>query len=386
MECRVDRRVLFCFGFHRLEPMLEKGNVWYVRHYERYFDEVHILYLRGDNPSRVTQGSTNLVSLGSPNRWLDLFFAPVRLLRYVRTQGAGRLLTADTVFGWWTASLARIAGYPVVLMPVCIPEDIYRDSGKSLSGLPIPLERLMIRFTFLVSHTVLTGRCFGSFVDWLSSCPWARNKLIVVDSLPDALPSPGFLAGIDSTNRPEARRPYKTLIYVGRLHKEKLVHDLIYMMQRLAAEGINHSRLRLVVVGDGPERESLMRLAQQEGVGEMVIFLGALPNEDIPKQLMGADVFVSPLTGTSLREAALCGLPIVAYERDWLSGLLRHEETALLVPSRDVEGMARQVRRLLENPDLSARLANASHQLAERLWSVDAVATSLAELDAHLPR
>jgi hypothetical protein len=45
--------------------MLAKGNVWYVRHYEAYFDRVYVAYMFGSPHEPVTNGNTTLVSLGS---------------------------------------------------------------------------------------------------------------------------------------------------------------------------------------------------------------------------------------------------------------------------------------------------------------------------------
>jgi glycosyltransferase involved in cell wall biosynthesis len=49
----------------------------------------------------------------------------------------------------------------------------------------------------------------------------------------------------------------KKIIYVGRLHKEKLVDDLMKMMAHLARDGFGSRRVQLVLLGDGPEREAI---------------------------------------------------------------------------------------------------------------------------------
>ena len=78
------RKTFIDFTTTRLEDMLRKGNVWYVRHYEAYFDEVYIVYLMGDEKKTVSQGKTTLVSLGSGRNKLDLFCAPFRLLMFTK--------------------------------------------------------------------------------------------------------------------------------------------------------------------------------------------------------------------------------------------------------------------------------------------------------------
>jgi glycosyltransferase involved in cell wall biosynthesis len=136
----------------------------------------------------------------------------------------------------------------------------------------------------------------------------------------------------------------------------------------------------LTLVGEGPEKVLLEKLAGELGVLGSVIFAGALPNEELPKYLFEADVYLSPMTGTSLREAALCGVPIVAYDIDWVHGFLRHDENALLVPRGDYKEMARQVCRLEEDDDLRLRLSINIRNLALHLWTPNALKESLRQV------
>ena len=372
------RKVLLYFGFSRLEDILEKGNGWYVRHYEQYFDEVYVLYLLGHYPNEVRQGETRLVSLGGRNRWGDLLLAPWRLARFARELGTNSvfLLTADMVFSWWTAWwVKRKMRRKIVLLPVCIPEQLYQDNKISLSGMPIWLERLFVRYSFYCADVVHTARAFGMFVDWLQGNPSASHKLIITNSIPEAVPSGGFfdrLAVSPSTSQlgsdPES---VTKLIYVGRLHHEKLVGDLFHMMRFLSDCGFTKDRVRLCLVGGGEEQEALEGLAKELQVDDRVDFIGPVKNEQLPDYLLGSDIFVSPLTGSSLREAALCGLPVVAYDRDWVQGLLEDGKTAMLVPSRDAKAMAEAVMRLIEDKSLRDQLGVQVRRLAEDLWSLN---------------
>lgn len=92
------KKSLVYFGTTKFEDMARKGNVWYVRHYEAYFDEVYVVYLMGDEKKIVFQGDTHLISLGSGRNKFDLFFAPYRLLKLCRKVKPTSYLTADLVF------------------------------------------------------------------------------------------------------------------------------------------------------------------------------------------------------------------------------------------------------------------------------------------------
>lgn len=350
--------------------MLEKGNVWYVRHYEAYFDEVWVVYLLGNGPRVVRQGNTTLVSLATGKRILELLFAPFRLLKFAQEIKPTSYLTADIVFSWWSSVLIKlILKAKVVLMPVCIPENIYRTSKQTLSGLPRVVERTMTRLCFLSADRILTGHSFGNFVDWLSENKLAKDKLIIIEKLVDALPTMQFFRKLREKGPKSVRSDSKciSLLYVGRLHKEKMVDDLLKAL-KILLESECSKDFYLTIVGDGPERDYLLNLAETLKVNDKIRLIGYLKNEDLVDYYLKADVYVSPLTGTSLREAGLCGLPIVAYNTDWIRGILKHEENALLVPVRDVKCLAREIIRLSEDEIFRMRMSKNIKKLAWKMW------------------
>jgi hypothetical protein len=151
--------------------MLDKGNVLYVRHYETYFDRVYVAYLIGGPHDPVDCGSTTLLSLGTgkSNR-VDLILGPLRLYKIARRIRPTVYLTSDVVFSWWVNSLCRVLLHAkFYLLPVCIPEQIYASTRRSLSNfLPIWLERVFTFLSFAQAGTILTGRSFGGLIDSLS--------------------------------------------------------------------------------------------------------------------------------------------------------------------------------------------------------------------------
>ncbi len=99
------------------------------------------------------------------------------------------------------------------------------------------------------------------------------------------------------------------VVYLGRLSHQKRV-DLL--LDAVARAGI---RAPVVIIGDGPARSELARQAQTLGLGN-VEFRGALPNEEVPPLVAGADVaaFLSRAEGLGLAaaEALMLGVPVVA--------------------------------------------------------------------------
>jgi glycosyltransferase involved in cell wall biosynthesis len=370
-----------------IDLILDKSNAWYIRHYEVYFDKVYMVYLRGTAHEPLVQGRTTLVALGTGRSKLDFLLAPFRLYKFAKKTKPTVYITSDQIWSWWISwAMQLFLGARIYLMPQFMPEQIYKSSKRSVSMIfPIWLERMLIWLSFFFANRVLTGNCFGNYTHWLLSNPIARRKTIVAETLPEALPPPAFIEKVKALNgiRSQASLGQDediNLIYVGRLQHQKLVDDLIRMMPLLTEQTPDQSSVILTLVGDGPEREYLEKLVDELNVRPVVNFAGQVRNEDLPEYLLRSHVYVSPLTGMSLREAALCGLPIVAYDMDWLHGFLKHEETALMIPPGNYNELARQVARLSRDNELRQRLSRNIKELAGRLWSPQGLRESLRQV------
>jgi len=134
---------------------------------------------------------------------------------------------------------------------------------------------------------------------------------------------------------------------------------------------------RILIAGEGPEKERVARLARELGVAERVEFLGEIPHHQMPRYLRGASVYVSTAlsdgASVSLLEAMACGtLPVVAdipANREWI----QEGENGLFFPIDDADALAAQVLRCLDDPAIRtrAREINVSliHQRAQ--WNLN---------------
>jgi glycosyltransferase involved in cell wall biosynthesis len=126
-----------------------------------------------------------------------------------------------------------------------------------------------------------------------------------------------------------------------------------------------------VVIGDGPERGALERLAAQVGVSERIHFLGARPHADMPGLLSSADLAVFPslmeATSVAALESMACELPVAASRVGGLPQIVDERVGALFEPA-DPGSLAREVIRLLEDPRLRELGTTARRNVVER-WS-----------------
>ena len=166
---------------------------------------------------------------------------------------------------------------------------------------------------------------------------------------------------------------------VGRLTPVKGYPALLRACRLLRERRPN---LRLVLVGDGPERKPLERVADQLGIREQVVFCGFHPQ---PAEIVAAlDVFVlSSLhegISMSLLEALALGVSVVVTDVGGNPEVVRHGETGLLVPPQDDQALADACGILLDDPELRRQLADKGKSLVQQRFSKEAMAEKVYRL------
>jgi glycosyltransferase involved in cell wall biosynthesis len=142
-------------------------------------------------------------------------------------------------------------------------------------------------------------------------------------------------------------------------------------------------KFTLVIVGDGRERERLMRLARAEIPGQ-VRFAGQVPRLELFRYYSAADLFVFPgiqeALGMVYLEAQSCGLPAVAFNNAGTPEAIQHDRTGLLVPMYDGARFEAAIERLLEDRNLRRQMGEnaktdirASHDLKVNYGKMEAV-------------
>lgn len=173
---------------------------------------------------------------------------------------------------------------------------------------------------------------------------------------------------------------------VGRLIAVKGFDHLI---AAFAAASASRSDLRLLVIGDGAERERLESLANRLGVTDRVVFTGMVGRTEIPSYLAAADIVAVPSVHhqgyvdglpTVALEAMAAGKPLIASRVGGLPDIIRSGENGLLVEEQDNAALATAIETLARDSRLRARMGEAGRNLtldelnwkkvAERLESV----------------
>jgi glycosyltransferase involved in cell wall biosynthesis len=143
-----------------------------------------------------------------------------------------------------------------------------------------------------------------------------------------------------------------------------------------------------VLVGDGPERERLGRLAAELGVADRVRFLGARPHVEMPALLCSGELAVFPslmeATSVAALECMACGLPVAASEVGGLPEIVDDEVGGLFRPA-DPESLAGVVVAMLARADLPELGARARRRVVER-WSNARLAARHLEIYEELLR
>jgi phosphatidylinositol alpha-1,6-mannosyltransferase len=147
----------------------------------------------------------------------------------------------------------------------------------------------------------------------------------------------------------------------------------------------------LLLVGGGPYRQRLERLAAQVGVAEHVVFTGSVPWHELPAHYVAGDVFAMPCRtrgggldvealGLVFLEAAACGLPVVVGRSGGAPETVRDGVTGCVVDGRDAAELADTVGELLADPDRAAAMGVAGRRFMQQSWRWEDMAGRLADL------
>lgn len=205
---------------------------------------------------------------------------------------------------------------------------------------------------------------------------------------PDGKPVPVIPTGIDPdpfndrSQRDAIRERFGVtpetclMVAVGRLGKEKNYEEVLRYLKQY-----EDPRVRLLLVGDGPDRARLQKMAEELELGNRAIFAGMIPHSEIGPYYTAADLFVcassSETQGLTYLEAEAAGLPVLCRRDDCLAGVIINGENGWQYDTYDE--FADYLTQMLDS-DLRAKMGSSAKAHMEAHYSAKAFAKKVLEI------
>jgi glycosyltransferase involved in cell wall biosynthesis len=250
---------------------------------------------------------------------------------------AARLLKIPLIFGYHT----DLEAYAPFYVPY--------GHSKLVRGLASTWARTM---TAMAHATVVPSQKTKEILEGYGAA--GRIEVIPMPVDPcffDSMPRGSFRAQLDIPDGAVV------LLSVSRLSGEK---NLRFMLRATQPVLQTSPSTRLVIVGDGPERKSLVRLAHELGVADQVHFTGFLDRSSVRQVFTDSDAFLftsrTETQGLAVAEAVASGLPVVAIQDRTLDGLVTSGHNGI-ISSESSSQFTNSVRLIVEDKALRIRLS-----------------------------
>ena len=177
------------------------------------------------------------------------------------------------------------------------------------------------------------------------------------------------------------------ILFVGRLVEKKgaeyLIKAMPFVLKRLP-------EAKLLIVGNGPEKNKLVNLARELNMESSVIFTGSILNKDLPRFYATADVFAGPSIvtekgdteglGIVFLEVIASGLCVIGTNVGGIPDIIKHNKTGILVEQKNPGQLANAIVNLLKDKNLQKRLSKNAIQHVKNTYSWNIVAEKFAKI------
>jgi len=243
---------------------------------------------------------------------------------------------------------------------------IYTEHGRTgkLSKAATIAQRILCKF---VSQTVVVSDYLKEVLSDKEGFP--NNRLSYI---PNGIDDSGFYTCQSKEsicNALQINQEHKYIGVIARLDPIKNHKLIITSLEYIVKE---HPEVKLLIVGDGPEKNNLHGLVSNLQLKDSVYFLGE--REDIPNILSLLDIFILPSfsegMSITLIEAMAAKLPVIATNVGGNPLIINHLKTGLIVESDNVKDMTENVLKLLNDRKLCKELACEARKDFERQYTV----------------
>jgi len=218
--------------------------------------------------------------------------------------------------------------------------------------------------------------------NYVESFPATKGRVHVI---PNGVDARRFSA------RVKAALPAPDVFTIGFVGTLKPWHGLAILVEAFQLLRRKHANTRLLIIGDGPERERLMANLAARGLRQAAHFTGAVDPTEIPALLQSTDVAVAPYDDTpgfyfsplKVYEYMAAGLPVVASRVGQLESVIQHGETGLVCEPGNARSLADNIGTLMEHQSLRRKLGRKARRYVLRHHTWDSVVQRI--LNAAFP-
>jgi glycosyltransferase involved in cell wall biosynthesis len=149
-----------------------------------------------------------------------------------------------------------------------------------------------------------------------------------------------------------------------------------------------HDKLRLRIVGEGPQRVELEQLAHRLDLSHVTTFVGTVTYDQVPVELNRLDIYVAASRresfGVAVIEASACERPVIVADTGGLPEVVAHGETGFIVPRENPMKLADAMLELIRRPDLRVEFGRNGRQLVQEKYEWQASVDQMIELYVRL--
>lgn len=334
--CTLKKPLRICFLANASSTHAAK----WVNHFSSKGHEVHLIsfeYPLGINPE---------IKLYQLRSWWSSnvrYFSAAKHVNKILNTVRPDILHAHYASGYGT--LGRLTQFHPYILSIW-GSDVFEVPTRS------PLHRMLIRSNLAsADHVCSTSRFMA-----VHTQKYCKSKMTLTPF------------GVDCERfKPYNRLPIdKKELVVGTVKTLDKTYGIDYLIKGFAAVAKKYKgqkALRLIIAGDGPQKNHLQKLAEDLGVKESIEFLGFVPQDEVPAFLNRLSVFVAvslfETFGVAVLEASACGLPVVVSDAGGLGEVVKDGVTGMLVPKCDVAATANAITTLINNEELATKMGEA---------------------------
>jgi N-acetyl-alpha-D-glucosaminyl L-malate synthase BshA len=193
-----------------------------------------------------------------------------------------------------------------------------------------------------------------------------------IEVIPNFVPDNFLKVSQQKATQSHFRKSDETVLtHISNFRPLKRVFDLVDIMEKL----VKKHKVKLLMVGDGPDRSRMEQICRQKKLCKYITFLGK--QENVENVLACTDIFVLPSEeesfGLALLEAMACGVPCVSTNAGGLKEVNIHGETGFMVDIGDIDGFVEHLDLLISDRELRIKLSKNARHVAITNYNSDKI-------------